>query len=120
MPCFRCGARQTDPGRGASPWKRGVRAGTQVLVCPDCQRGSDWRAALDRCPRCASTMLIRALGDTVCRRCGLTWGGDTWGGDTQGDTWGGDTRADPPRPADPTLADEVAAALTRVLKRGPS
>lgn len=112
MPCFRCGARQTDPGRGASPWKRGVRAGAQVLVCPDCQRGTDWRAALDRCPRCASTMLIRALGDTACRGCGLTWPDDWCDEATR--------RPDGTRSADPTLAAEVAAALTRVLKGGPS
>ena len=30
MPCYRCGARQVDPDRGESPWKRGVRADRQV------------------------------------------------------------------------------------------
>lgn len=83
-----------------------------MLVCPDCQRGTDWRAALDRCPRCASTMLIRALGDTACRGCGLTWPDDRCDDATR--------RPDGTRSADPTLAAEVAAALTRVLKRAPS
>jgi len=49
MPCYRCGARQTDPGKGPSPWKRGVIADEQVLVCPDCQQTHDWTADLDRC-----------------------------------------------------------------------
>lgn len=70
MPCYRCGARQTDPARGPSPWKRGVRAQTQVLICPDCQRGRDWAADLDHCPRCGSTALARSLGVTGCRQCG--------------------------------------------------
>ncbi len=69
VPCYRCGARQTDPVRGASPWKRGVRANEQILVCPDCQRDSSWLDDLDRCPVCGSTALIRRLGETVCRDC---------------------------------------------------
>src|SRR4051794_24089549 len=71
MPCYRCGARQSDPARGPSPWKRGVRGGAQVLVCPDCQRGRDWAAELDACDRCGSTALARALGITSCRGCGM-------------------------------------------------
>ena len=108
MPCFRCGARQTDPARGASPWKRGVRAGVQVLVCPECQRGRDWRADFDRCTRCGSTVLVRALGETLCRACGLARPDDPA------------ARAPAPRTPDPGLAEEVAAALDRVLKRAPS
>jgi hypothetical protein len=104
MPCYRCGARQADPKRGPSPWKRGVRAGTQVLVCPDCQRVHDWTADLDRCATCGSTMLVRALGDTTCRACGAT-------------RPGAETRLTPTGP-DPALAAEVDAALDRVL-RGP-
>jgi hypothetical protein len=67
MPCYRCGARQTDPGKGPSPWKRGVIRDEQVLVCPDCQSTHDWVADLDRCESCGSTMLLRALGETRCR-----------------------------------------------------
>ncbi|MEY9889509.1 putative amidophosphoribosyltransferase [Catenulispora sp. MAP5-51] len=70
MPCHRCGARQTDPVRGASPWRRGVRAGEQVLVCSDCQRGRDWTADLAHCAACGSPRLVRALGSTQCKDCG--------------------------------------------------
>jgi len=72
MPCYRCGVRQTDPVRGRSPWKRGVRGGVQVLVCPDCQRTHDWTGDFDRCAACGSTLLVRILGDTHCRACGAT------------------------------------------------
>jgi len=72
MPCFQCGARQSDPARGASPWRRGVRADRQVLICPDCQTALDWRAALDRCVSCSSVELICRLGEVECRTCGHT------------------------------------------------
>jgi len=72
MPCYRCGARQTDPGKGPSPWKRGVIADEQVLVCPECQQTHDWTGDLDRCQSCGSTMLVRALGETRCRDCSFT------------------------------------------------
>lgn len=102
MPCYRCSARQVDPVRGASPWKRGVRAGRQVLVCPDCQRAADWTADLDRCPSCGSTALVRRLGETVCRSCGRTSVGEAGG----------------PQPvASEGLADEVDAALRRLFRR---
>ena len=70
MPCYRCDRVQTDPGRGASPWKRGVVAGAQVLVCPTCQQEHDWTGDLDRCADCGSTRLARSLGDTRCLDCG--------------------------------------------------
>ena len=93
MPCFRCGARQTDPVRGASPWRRGVRHETQVLICPDCQRSGD--LDLDTCHSCGSTALICRLGEIECRSCSA-----------------------PPRPTGvPGLSEEVAAALDRVLGR---
>jgi DNA-directed RNA polymerase subunit RPC12/RpoP len=100
VPCYRCGARQNDPGKGPSPWKRGVIADEQVLVCPDCQSGHDWVADLDRCGSCGSTMLVRALGETRCRECAWSKQADVSGG-------GGDRR----------LADEVAAALQRRFGR---
>jgi uncharacterized Zn finger protein (UPF0148 family) len=70
MPCYRCGTRQTDPDRGQSPWKRGVRGDNQVLVCPDCQSGRDWAADLDRCARCGTVRLVRRLGEVECKNCG--------------------------------------------------
>jgi len=70
MPCYRCRARQVDPARGPSPWKRGVRGDRQVLICPQCQSGRDWASDLDRCPSCGSVRLVRRLGDVECRDCG--------------------------------------------------
>ena len=70
MPCHRGGARQTDPVRSASPWRRGVRAGEQVLVCPECQKDRDWTADLARCASCGSARLVRVLGNTQCKDCG--------------------------------------------------
>ena len=97
MPCYHCGARQTDPGKGPSPWKRGVINDEQVLVCPDCQASHDWLADLDRCQSCGSTMLVRALGETRCRECSFTKA---------------QVRVTQ-RSGDSSLADEVAAALRR-------
>ena len=70
MPCYRCGARQVDPDRGESPWKRGVRADRQVLICPACQSSVDWAGELDHCPVCSSVHLVRRLGEVECRDCG--------------------------------------------------
>ncbi|GAA3009987.1 hypothetical protein [Streptosporangium longisporum] len=101
MPCFSCGARQTDPVRGASPWTRGVRDETQVLVCPDCRRTHD--VDLDTCSSCGSAALICRLGEVECRSCGavrLARGGGR-----------------PVVSCAPGLADEVEAALARVLRR---
>ena len=99
MPCYRCAARQTDPGKGPSDWRRGVVDGVQVLICPSCQHTHDWHADLDHCPGCGSTILVRVLGDTRCRACGLV---STGGGG--------------PAPTDPTLAAEVAEALERQFR----
>ncbi|MGI5274659.1 hypothetical protein ACQEUU_36395 [Nonomuraea sp. CA-218870] len=101
MPCYRCGARQTDPVRGASPWRRGVRRETQVLVCPDCQRLHD--LDLDTCAGCGSAALIRRLGEVECRACGAVR----------------IAQADGPVAScsPPGLSAEVAAALDRVLGR---
>ncbi len=104
MPCYRCGARQTDPVRGASPWQRGVRDESQVLVCPDCQRLHD--LDLDSCATCGSRTLICRLGEVECRTCGHVRSADR--------------SAEDPAPAEaPGLSDEVAQALDRVLKKGP-
>jgi hypothetical protein len=67
--CLRCGRRQVDPASGPSPWKRGVRRGLQVLVCPECQTDG-WTDLLDHCGGCGSTALVRRLGEASCRACG--------------------------------------------------
>ena len=103
MPCYRCARRQDDPAKGASPWKRGVRNGAQVLVCPDCQQVHDWTADLDTCATCGSTALVRALGETRCKTCGAV-------GDGVVSSPGQAAAA-----AGSSLADEVAAALSRVF-----
>jgi hypothetical protein len=113
MPCYRCGARQTDPVRGASPWKRGVRAGSHVLVCPDCQRAHDWTAELDRCARCGSTMLVRALGETQCRACGGS-GDEVVDGAVAADGYPGAAESSS------GLSQDVTAALDRLFHRAPS
>ena len=99
-PCYHCGQRQTDPGKGPSAWKRGVIADEQVLVCPDCQQTHDWIADLDRCGSCGSTMLLRALGETRCREC--EWSKQS---------------APEGREGDSSLSDDVAAALAKRFGR---
>ncbi len=108
MPCYRCGARQVDPARGPSPWKRGVRANRQVLICPQCQSGRDWASDLDRCPHCGTVRLVRRLGEVECRDCGQVRepaAGEGMPAATGTAT--GDSAA--------ALAEEVARALDRVL-----
>ncbi|QFG20926.1 hypothetical protein [Actinomadura sp. WMMB 499] len=111
MPCFRCGARQTDPVRGASPWRRGVRADHQVLVCPGCQAVHGWADGLDRCTACASAALVCRLGEVECRDCGHTREA------VRDDLV---RAAAPGGTGDRDLSAEVAAALSRVLSRGPA
>ncbi|MBB6349457.1 hypothetical protein ACWGH8_39640 [Nonomuraea muscovyensis] len=101
MPCYHCGARQTDPVRGASPWKRGVRQESQVLICPDCQHRHD--LDLDACRTCGSTALICRLGEVECRSCGAV----RLAGAREF------ACSAPP----PGLSAEVEAALNRVLGR---
>jgi len=134
MPCYRCGARQVDPDRGESPWKRGVRADRQVLICPACQSSVDWVGELDQCPVCASVHLVRRLGEVECRDCGYVRepagpvGVSPVPGpvpDAPAAGSGAATEAVPgiaPGPAPdlgqtPSLAEEVELALARVLGR---
>jgi hypothetical protein len=129
MPCYRCGARQTDPVRGPSPWKRAVYSGAQILVCPDCQEEGEWRSEVDRCASCQSVELIRVLGETLCRSCGATneAGGplvpEPRSSSPGGRALSGSAAEEgrPPGPAGagrpPGLADEVAAALDRLFQR---
>jgi hypothetical protein len=106
MPCYRCGARQVDPARGPSPWKRGVRGDHQVLICPQCQSERDWASDLDRCPNCGSVRLVRRLGDVECRDCGHVE-------ESAGRPAGAGSAATEDSAA--ALAEEVARALDRVL-----
>lgn len=103
MPCYRCGMRQTDPVRGASPWQRGVVQERQVLICPDCQQRHEWMGDLDRCAACGSTRLVCRLGEVECRACGAVRPAGRHDG------------AEHVRAGAPGLSEEVAAALDRVL-----
>ena len=111
MPCYRCGARQVDPDRGESPWRRGVRRDRQVLVCPDCQVAYDWAADLDHCPVCASVHLVRRLGEVECRDCGAA--GQL--GSADADHVIGTDETDSTGAGLADLAEEVERALSRVL-----
>ena len=103
MGCVRCGRRQVDPASGPSDWRRAVLHGEQVLVCPDCQ-APGWADGFDRCAGCGSTMLVKRLGEVVCRACGRT-----------GAPVPGDVAPTPSDAARTALADDVAAAIDRVL-----
>jgi hypothetical protein len=113
MPCYRCGTRQVDPGRGESPWRRGVRGDRQVLICPGCQSAVDWKAELDQCAVCSSVHLVRRLGEAECRDCG--WVGPPQAALTLADQSA--LAADETRvgPDGRSLAEEVEQALSRVL-----
>ena len=113
MPCYRCGTRQVDPDRGVSPWRRGVRADRQVLICPDCQSAGDWMADLDRCPVCASIHLVRRLGEVECRDCGAV--ADSGVAPTAAASLR--TGFEPADAGPPGLAEEVEQALAKVLRR---
>jgi hypothetical protein len=125
MPCYRCGARQVDPDRGESPWKRGVRADRQVLICPACQSSVDWTGELDRCPVCSSVHLVRRLGEVECRDCGYvrepgssaSAGVAPVPGVPPAAGAGSGPGGDPDLGATPGLAEEVELALARVLGR---
>jgi hypothetical protein len=111
MPCYRCGVRQTDPVRGASPWRRGVRREAQVLICPACQREHD--LDLDHCKSCASTMLICRLGEVECRSCG-------WVRLANSTEAGAEPGPSLVTAGAPGLSEEVEAALKRVLGSRPT
>jgi hypothetical protein len=120
MPCYRCDLRQVDPDRGESPWKRGVRDGRQVLICPDCQGSFDWMAELDQCPVCGGVHLVRRLGEIECRDCGMVRDpGDAADRPVAGSGAGsGDpvsSGGPAGRAAAGSLAEDVERALERVL-----
>ena len=118
MPCYRCGVRQTDPERGKSPWRRGVRHDELVLVCPACQESGDWTAELESCSRCASVHLIRRLGQVECLDCGLVREPEAAlvhaGGPAAASPAVNSRAAASP---DAALAEEVSRALDRLLGR---
>jgi hypothetical protein len=135
MPCYRCGVRQTDPSRGQSPWKRGVRRQSQILICPGCQDTVDWVSEMDRCSRCSSVHLVKRLGEVECRDCGAIVTPEGSGDAGLADAGLGDAglanagsaeagsgeEPDGAGPAvagrGPDLSEEVARALDRVLSR---
>jgi ribosomal protein L40E len=81
-----------------------VRAGEQVLVCPECAGRPGWDQDADRCAQCGSTALRKSLGTVRCAACGHV----------------ADAVVPPAeRIARPRLdlSDEVAAAVDRVLGR---
>ncbi|WP_440064596.1 hypothetical protein [Streptosporangium sp. OZ121] len=80
-----------------------MRDETQVLICPDCRRTHE--ADLDTCSSCGSVALICRLGEVECRSCGSVR-------PARGDGSLAASYA-------PGLADEVEAALARVLRRVP-
>ncbi|MEU4535875.1 hypothetical protein AB0G15_13525 [Streptosporangium sp. NPDC023825] len=80
-----------------------MRDETQVLICPDCRRTHE--ADLDTCSSCCSVALICRLGEVECRSCGSVR-------PARGDGSLSASYA-------PGLADEVEAALARVLRRVP-
>jgi hypothetical protein len=107
MPCYRCGVRQTDPERGKSPWRRGVRRDQLVLVCPGCQESGDWTKDLQSCGTCGSVHLIRRLGQVECLDCGLVLESAPVLVPAAATRVGGDD----------ALAEEVGRALDRLLGR---
>ncbi|WP_131767173.1 hypothetical protein [Candidatus Protofrankia californiensis] len=117
MPCFRCHTRQTDPARGASPWRRAVVSGEQVLFCPQCQQTVGWSEVLDRCGGCGSTHLAKALGSISCRDCGREISPAPPGLDLPalGPALSPGNAPAQPVSASPELSAEVEAALARVL-----
>jgi len=105
VPCFGCGARQADPARGPSPWRRGVVEGSQVLLCPRCQVSGGWDERLDACPSCGSLRLSKALGSVRCSACGAVHQPSPPAEEGEAATVDGDV----PTP------DEIGAAVSRVL-----
>jgi hypothetical protein len=126
MPCYRCDLRQVDPDRGQSPWKRGVKSGAQVLICPACQGSFDWMSELDQCSVCGGVHLVRRLGEVECRDCGMVCepadagvgaGVGSGAGSVPGSAGPGDGGRTEGGHEPGSLADDVERALERVLGR---
>ena len=107
MPCYRCGTRQADPEPGKpSPWRHGLVAEHQVLVCPGCYPAA--LGELTRCARCDGVRLVRRLDQVECLDCRLTSTLPAEGADAEPAVLA-------PRGEDAGLAAEVASALARIL-----
>ncbi|WP_020380180.1 hypothetical protein [Nocardiopsis potens] len=78
-----------------------MRHERQVLICPECQLARDWKADLDRCPRCRSTFLLSRLGEVECHSCGHIRP---------------QTSPCPAPDPDPALTNAVEQALSRALR----
>lgn len=118
MPCYRCGARQADPGRGARMWVRAVRDSHQVLVCPECQQTRGWSEDLDKCSTCGATTLVRRLGHTVCRSCEASATAEFLAVESTVDTGAGNGYGGRHKsPDNPDFSAEVATAIDEVLGR---
>jgi uncharacterized Zn finger protein (UPF0148 family) len=83
-----------------------VRAGEQVLVCPDCQNDRDWTADLAHCASCGSARLVRALGNTQCKDCGAE-------DQVTAEAGGAPETTPESRSGITTLSEDVHAALER-------
>jgi hypothetical protein len=84
-----------------------------VLICPACQESTDWTADLEHCAACRSAHLIRRLGQVECLDCGLVAEPEA----SLVQVRGPDAAGGAPDSADTALADEVGAALDRLLGR---
>src|SRR5713101_5772936 len=104
------------PRARAEPWQRGVIAEHLVLACPACQRQAGQADAFTTCAGCGSRHLIRRLDQVECLDCRLSR--DAAPDPPAPDTPVPDGPApDAPAPGGTALADEVARALGRVLRR---
>jgi hypothetical protein len=101
VPCYRCGGRQADPEPGKpSPWRQGLVAEHQVLLCPDCYPAA--APDLTRCSRCHGVRLIRRLDQVECLDCHEIRDADA------------EPAVTAPRVVDSGLAADVASALERI------
>jgi hypothetical protein len=82
-----------------------------VLICPTCQSAGQWVADLDRCLVCASIRLVRRLGEVECRECGNVCEPATVTSAAAIAATAGDGITSP------ELAEEVARAIAKVLRR---
>jgi hypothetical protein len=101
-----------------------VHAEHLVLVCPACQRQAGWADALTTCGRCGSRHLIRRLDQVECLDCRMARDAapdapapDALAPAVDADSLAADADSPAPPPLRAELADEVARALDRVLRR---
>src|SRR5438105_13502538 len=69
--CRLCGRATYDPDKRSRPWVRGVAAGSQELVCPQCQgTNPGWDLTRPRCARCGGIPRSLTRGEATCRARG--------------------------------------------------